>query len=291
MRKQPDPRRLAANLTSARRNSELRQLTLSAPSSLAGRHQRQPAAGANQPSGCLDGGFHLVHRPQSHTIKTVMKCFCPPGMHLGIDSQHANGLAEKASLLALRLGQGDSDLRTAERDRYSGEASARAEVQQRCNSSRQRAGADNRLNKMPAQNSLFVANRRQIHARIPAKQKRKIHLQTIWLDSTSIGSRPSSASSAFSRFPAISSEITHCGTYRLCNPPWLPNHRCLHKRREDRAGKCALCVSALGMPLHAQHKMFTRIQLDCLNDSIAGRDSAHHADRRREAESPDGGLN
>ena len=48
----------------------------------------------------------------------------------------------------------------------------------RSNPGRQRAGAGDRFNKMPGKNPVFIANRGQIDASIPAKKKRKIVLKS-----------------------------------------------------------------------------------------------------------------
>ena len=170
-------------------------------------------------------------------------------MNLSSDSQHPHRFAEKRRLLALRLGQCHGNLRPAERNRNPRKTRAGAEVQQRGDSSRQRSGTGNRFDKMAAR----IPSSSRIAVRFTrAFQRRRS-------ESNPRSARPNASSGpgrlrqkALSASP-LNASLAHA-VPPTPNPPRLPDHRRLHKRREDGAGKGALRVRPLGMPLHPRTK-------------------------------------
>ena len=125
--------------------------------------------GRNQEGCGLDRLRHAVDGAEGHAIELRRERFCALGVDFGRDPKDANCLLKKGRLLALRLGQGYGDFGAAEGDGNPREAGALAKVKQGGDSGGKCAGAENRLHKMPRQNTLFVSNCSQVDASIPAK--------------------------------------------------------------------------------------------------------------------------
>ena len=62
------------------------------------------------------------------------------------------------------------------------------------------------------------------------------------------------------------------GGHGIADGAGLPRFRGVNEGGEERAGQGADNIGALGMPLNAEDEMIGRIELDCFDDAIGGRD-------------------
>ena len=70
-----------------------------------------------------------VYSTKRDAIESLLKSFRPGAMNFNRKLQNARRLPEKRRLLVLGFGQRDPDLRPAQRNRDSGKAGARPEIQ------------------------------------------------------------------------------------------------------------------------------------------------------------------
>ena len=93
-----------------------------------GGKQDEESVWINEPGGSGNGFFHTIYCAQDDAIESGWKLLGSPSMDGCGKAKGSQSLLKEGGLFALRLGQRDGDLGTADGDGDAGKASAGAEV-------------------------------------------------------------------------------------------------------------------------------------------------------------------
>ena len=127
----------------------------------------EPAVWSDQLAGGRDGGGHVVDGAEGYAVEFLLEFFCAGAVDFGAQAEGADGFAEEGGFLVLGFGEGYGDFRAHEGDGDAGESGAGAEVEQGLNAGGEGDGAEDGLEEVAAENSLFIADGGQVGFRIP----------------------------------------------------------------------------------------------------------------------------
>jgi hypothetical protein len=95
----------------------------------------------------------------------------PSGPYLGGEVEGADGFAKECSFFVLRLGQGDFDVRTEQRDGEAGKAGAGAEVQEGGGVEVEVTGGEEAFTEVALDDLFRLADGCEVGAGVPLKEK------------------------------------------------------------------------------------------------------------------------
>jgi len=121
-----------------------------------------------------DGGGHVVYGAQGYAVKFLLEFFGAGAVDFGGEMQRADGFAKEGGFFVLGFCEGYFDFGAHEGDGDAWESGAGAEVEQGVNSRWEAGGAEDGLEEMAAEDSLFVADGGEVGSGVPFLEEGQI---------------------------------------------------------------------------------------------------------------------
>lgn len=128
----------------------------------------EPAGWGEELDGGRDGFGHIVYGAEGDGVEFPGQGFGAGCVYLGVAQvQSAEGFAEEGGFFVLGFGEGDGYLRMEDGDGEPGEAGAGAEIEKTGNVFSKKAGGEDGLEEVAAQDAFFVADGGEVSAGVP----------------------------------------------------------------------------------------------------------------------------